>query len=32
VFRSAETQVQEARIVAFDRATYDLVSARLSGG
>ena len=32
VFRSAGTQVEEARIVAFDRATYDLVSAQLSGG
>jgi O-acetyl-ADP-ribose deacetylase (regulator of RNase III) len=32
VFRSADTQVEEARIVAFDRATYDLVAARLSGG
>ena len=31
VLRSADTQVEEARIVAFDRATYDLVSARLSG-
>jgi O-acetyl-ADP-ribose deacetylase (regulator of RNase III) len=32
VFRSADTQVEEARIVAFDRATYDLVAAQLSGG
>lgn len=32
VFRSADTQVEEARIVAFDRATLDLVSAQLSGG
>ena len=32
VFRGAETQVEEARIVAFDRATLDLVSAQLSGG
>ena len=30
VLHSADTQVEEARIVAFDRATYDLVSARLS--
>lgn len=26
VFRAADTRVEEARIVAFDRATYDLVS------
>jgi O-acetyl-ADP-ribose deacetylase len=32
VFRTADTQVEEARIVAFDRATYDLVAAQLSGG
>jgi O-acetyl-ADP-ribose deacetylase (regulator of RNase III) len=32
VFRSADTQVEEARIVAFDRESYDLVSALLSGG
>lgn len=32
VFRAAETRVEEARIVAFDRATLDLVSAQLSGG
>ena len=32
VFRSADTQVEEARIVAFDRASYDLVSGGLSGG
>jgi O-acetyl-ADP-ribose deacetylase (regulator of RNase III) len=32
VFRSADTRVEEARIVAFDRATLDLVSAQLSGG
>jgi O-acetyl-ADP-ribose deacetylase (regulator of RNase III) len=32
VFRSADTEVEEARIVAFDRATLDLVSAQLSGG
>ena len=32
VFRGAATQVEEARIVAFDRATLDLVSAQLSGG
>jgi len=32
VLRGADTQVEEARIVAFDRATYDLVSAGLSGG
>ena len=30
VFRSADSQVEEARIMAFDRATYDLVSARLA--
>jgi O-acetyl-ADP-ribose deacetylase (regulator of RNase III) len=30
VFRGADTQVEEARIVAFDRATYDLVAARLA--
>jgi O-acetyl-ADP-ribose deacetylase len=32
VFRSAGTQVEEARIMAFDPATHDLVSALLSGG
>jgi O-acetyl-ADP-ribose deacetylase (regulator of RNase III) len=32
VFRSADTEVEEARIVAFDGATLDLVSAQLSGG
>jgi O-acetyl-ADP-ribose deacetylase (regulator of RNase III) len=32
VFRTADTLVEEARIVAFDRATLDLVSAQLSGG
>ena len=31
VLRSADTQVEEARIMAFDRATHDLVSALLSG-
>ncbi|GAB3253194.1 O-acetyl-ADP-ribose deacetylase [Nocardioides dilutus] len=30
VFRTAATQVEEARIVAFDRATYDLVSRAVS--
>lgn len=30
VFRSAETQVEEARIVAFDRPTRELVVARLA--
>jgi len=29
VFRSAETRVAEARLVAFDRATYDAISAQL---
>ena len=32
VLRSADTQVEEARIVAFDRATYDLVRAQLAQG
>jgi O-acetyl-ADP-ribose deacetylase len=32
VFRSADTLVEEARIMAFDPATHDLVSALLSGG
>jgi O-acetyl-ADP-ribose deacetylase (regulator of RNase III) len=32
VFRSADTRVEEARIVAVDRATLDQVSAQLSGG
>jgi O-acetyl-ADP-ribose deacetylase len=31
VFRSAETQVEEARIVAFDRASHDLVAAAING-
>ena len=31
VFRSATTQVEEARLVAFDRATYEQVEATLSG-
>jgi O-acetyl-ADP-ribose deacetylase (regulator of RNase III) len=30
VFRSAQTQVQEARLVAFDHATYVQIDARLS--
>jgi O-acetyl-ADP-ribose deacetylase (regulator of RNase III) len=30
VLRGASTQVEEARIVAFDRPTYDLVAARLA--
>jgi O-acetyl-ADP-ribose deacetylase (regulator of RNase III) len=29
VFRSASTQVAEARLVAFDRATYDLIASSL---
>lgn len=29
VFRSADTRVEEARLVAFDRATYELVRASL---
>lgn len=29
VFRSASTQVEEARIVAFDRATYELIRSSL---
>jgi O-acetyl-ADP-ribose deacetylase (regulator of RNase III) len=29
VFRSAETQVEEARLVAFDRATYDQIRRQL---
>jgi O-acetyl-ADP-ribose deacetylase (regulator of RNase III) len=29
VFRSAETQVEEARLVAFDRATYDQIRTQL---
>lgn len=29
VFRAASTQVEEARLVAFDRATYDLISSSL---
>jgi O-acetyl-ADP-ribose deacetylase (regulator of RNase III) len=32
VFTAAESKVEEARIVAFDRATFDLASAMLSGG
>lgn len=31
VFRSADTQVAEARMVAFDRATYELIRQRLAG-
>ncbi len=30
VFRSVDTQVEEARIVAFDRATYEQVTAQLA--
>ena len=29
VFRSAVTQVEEARLVAFDRASYDAIAAQL---
>lgn len=32
VLRDADTRVEEARIVAFDRETYDLVSRALVGG
>ncbi len=32
VFRAADTRVEEARIVAYDRATLDMVSAQLSAG
>jgi len=31
VFRSADTRVEEARLVAFDRATYEQIQAQLSG-
>ncbi len=32
VFRGADTQVEDARLVAFDRATYEQIRDRLSGG
>ena len=32
VFRSADTQVEEARLVAFDRATYEQIQAQLASG
>ena len=31
VFRSADTRVEEARLVAFDRATYEQIQGQLSG-
>ena len=31
VFKSADTQVEEALLVAFDRATYEQITARLAG-
>jgi O-acetyl-ADP-ribose deacetylase (regulator of RNase III) len=31
VFRAADTQVEEARLVAFDRATYEEIRAQLTG-
>ena len=32
VFRSADTQVEEARLVAFDHATYEQIQAQLASG
>ena len=31
VFRSADTRVAEARLVAFDHATYEQIAAQLAG-
>jgi O-acetyl-ADP-ribose deacetylase (regulator of RNase III) len=32
VFRSADTRVEEARMVAFDHATYDMIGEHLTTG